>query len=352
MTKTIKSVVRDRFSPFKTWNHFDKIIKLSNPKHFFKVFPVTVEVDPTNFCNHRCIFCNDQKKVNRVFLKHETMLRLIDNLKECKIKSVVLKGGGEPSAYPYLAATIDELSKEGFAIGMITNGTYLHKHYKSLSKLDWIRVSVDAFSNYTYQKVHGCVNNIDRIFESMEYIAKEYPDTIVGANFVVNNYNYMEIPQLIVKLEKIGVKTLNIRPPFLFEGELKEEAWQEIDKIVNLNDSISKKVMVFSYYKYRDRDMYYTNKKWDKCRATGLIGSIGADGNVYACCALKGFKEFSFGNIKEQSFREIWSSQKRKKVISKIGGEMCKKYCSDRLDLYNCLLAYLANQENRKNLFL
>ena len=282
------------------------------------------------------------------------MLNLVDQLKACDIKSVVIKGGGEPLLYPQIDTLMYKLSDIDCLTGMITNGSMLYKHIQSIGdNLDWIRISLDAFSSYTHQIVHGNYTvDINKIFDSIEELCNSYPDLMVGTNFVVNNHNYREILPLIVKLEKLGVKSINIRPPFLFEGEIKEEVWKELDMIINKSDSISKNLIVVSQYKYRDRDTYYTNKKWDKCRATPLIGSIGADGNVYACCALKGFKEFSFGNINEESFINIWHGERRKEVMNMIGNATCQKYCSDRLDTYNRLLSYLANKENRKNLFL
>ena len=342
---------RDRFSSFKIWNHIDKIVGIVNDEI---TYPVTIEIDPTNVCNFKCIFCLDQKKVDKTSINVDVLLNLIAQLKECNVKSIVIKGGGEPLLYPQLDVLLYALSDAKIVSGMITNGSMLDQHIEAIGRnLNWLRVSLDAFSEYTHQIVHG--NNtvdINRIFDNMEILCNNYPDLMVGANFVVNNHNYREILPLIIKLEKLGVKSINIRPPFLFEGEIKEEVWKELDMIIGKSDTIGGNIVVVSQYKYRDRDTYYTNKEWDKCRATPLIGSIGADGNVYVCCALKGFKEFSFGNLNEESFINIWHGERRKEVMNMIGNETCQKYCSDRLDTYNRLLSYLANKESRKNLFL
>lgn len=343
--------VQDRFSFFKIFNHFHRFAGIINNE---VVYPVTVEIDPTNVCNFKCIFCNDQKKVDKTSFRIDVLFNLIDQLKACDVKSIVIKGGGEPLLYPQIEPLLYTLKEANCMTGMITNGSILYKYIDAVGNcLDWIRISLDAFSGYTHQIVHGQYTvDINKIFDSIEELIKKYPDVMVGANYVVNNHNYREILPLIVKLEKIGVKSINIRPPFLFEGEIKEEVWKELDMIINKSDSISQNIVVASQYKYRDRDTYYTNKKWDKCRATPLIGSIGADGNVYVCCALKGFKEFSFGNLNEESFINIWHGEKRQQVMGMIGNETCQKYCSDRLDMYNRLLSYLANKENQKNLFL
>ena len=55
-------------------------------------------------------------------------------------------------------------------------------------------------------------------------------------------------------------------------------------------------------------------------------------------------QEFTYGNLYEKSFREIWESEKRKQVLEglrKVGVEECRKGC--RLDVINRYLHRLKN---------
>src|SRR5688500_6963417 len=44
----------DPFNPHKILNHFDRISAFVRGE---LVYPITVEIDPTNVCNHRCKWC-------------------------------------------------------------------------------------------------------------------------------------------------------------------------------------------------------------------------------------------------------------------------------------------------------
>ena len=44
----------DTFNAHKILNHFDKLQKIAAGQ---TVFPITVEIDPSNRCNHRCQWC-------------------------------------------------------------------------------------------------------------------------------------------------------------------------------------------------------------------------------------------------------------------------------------------------------
>ena len=59
------------------------------------------------------------------------------------------------------------------------------------------------------------------------------------------------------------------------------------------------------------------------------------DGSVELCGNLKG-RGFKLGNIYEQSLKEIWSSEHRKKIINKI--DLCKCPAGCKLDPLNKVL--------------
>ena len=48
----------EQFSDFKILRHLERIQALLRGE---LVWPVTVEVDPTNHCNHNCIWCIDRR---------------------------------------------------------------------------------------------------------------------------------------------------------------------------------------------------------------------------------------------------------------------------------------------------
>ena len=67
---------------------------------------------------------------------------------------------------------------------------------------------------------------------------------------------------------------------------------------------------------------------------------IGADGHVYVCTNHRGHKEYSYGNLYEKSFKEIWNDlDKREKIMNKINkvekfcncSQLCKPHESNKI---------------------
>ena len=63
--------------------------------------------------------------------------------------------------------------------------------------------------------------------------------------------------------------------------------------------------------KLKDEKLPYST-----CYSTpNFWGYIMANGEVYTCQTFAGDERFSVGNINEQSFKDIWESEKRKKQL-------------------------------------
>ena len=56
---------------------------------------------------------------------------------------------------------------------------------------------------------------------------------------------------------------------------------------------------------------------------------IGADGHVYVCPNHRGYKQYSYGSLKEKSFKEIWlDMEKRNSVMNQIDNVECFSNCT------------------------
>ena len=102
--------------------------------------PVTCEVDPSNACCLDCSFCIYRQLRDTAVMSLELYKKILNDLKDCEVKSITLTGGGEPLMNPQ----INEFIKisDGFKLGLITNGVLLNKIEVSLLKrFDFIRIS-------------------------------------------------------------------------------------------------------------------------------------------------------------------------------------------------------------------
>ena len=80
------------------------------------------------------------------------------------------------------------------------------------------------------------------------------------------------------------------------------------------------------------------------CYASSITSIISGDGSVYLCCRLNIYDWLQpSGNIKNQTFHEIWNGSERKKQLEMIKDrEFCGKNCPQcRVSKYNQLFERL-----------
>ena len=182
--------------------------------------PYTLEIHPTFKCNLHCIFCHQERERQTEFVDYSReldsaqWLRIIDKAAREGVREVRICGGGEPM---YDLSFSLELFRRIKAHGMIgyltTNGTmFSEEACRLVVDLGWdkIEFSVDgasAGSHETLRRMPGCfsrtVNAITRICALRDQLGAEIPFVII--NFVVNNRNYTEIPDLVRLFGPIGV---------------------------------------------------------------------------------------------------------------------------------------------------
>jgi radical SAM protein with 4Fe4S-binding SPASM domain len=93
-----------------------------------------------------------------------------------------------------------------------------------------------------------------------------------------------------------------------------------------------------------------SSQDYDTCFGLPFFAIINEKGNVEPCHMYYDSPDFAYGNIYENSFKDIWTSKKRKLAIIKIkekGIHECKKGC--RLDLINKYLKRIKNPDAHEN---
>ncbi|MBE9503514.1 MAG: radical SAM protein, partial [Proteobacteria bacterium] len=118
--------------------------------------PIHIQLEPTTACNLACITCPHEEYVKRA--KHMTLdefKRIFDQIKPLK---VTLSGFGEPFANPKLPDMIFYAKDHGASVNTTSNMTLVNDHLAEKivnSRLDLIKVSIDAAKPETYQDIRG-----------------------------------------------------------------------------------------------------------------------------------------------------------------------------------------------------
>ena len=75
----------------------------------------------TNACNNNCLYCFQEIPVDRIEMKYETIINLMDKLEKMKIKKLLISGG-EPSLHQRFKDIINLADSYSFEVDLLTNG--------------------------------------------------------------------------------------------------------------------------------------------------------------------------------------------------------------------------------------
>lgn len=326
-----------QFSSDKILKHLDRVnawLEGENP------FPITVELDMTNTCNHRCPECvvNYFRIADKSALSYGIAENIIRQLSKCRIKGLIFTGGGEPLCNPQTLKIVKLAKTRGLDLGFITNGSLLgDESGKTLLKsCTWLRVSLDAASPEVFRLTHGMGNRefyqvINNIKDLVAMKKKIKSPCAIGVGFLTCDCSAKDMKKAALLTKKLGVDYLQFRPKQIHRGGKFEYKWTDVhDKISQCLKYANKNFQVlYSKHKYEmSRDPQF-GRYYQKCYGQQFAAVISASAKMFICCHTRGYEKYCIGDLRRKSFEEIWSSKRRKEVIEKIDFQDCIPLCRD-----------------------
>jgi cyclic pyranopterin phosphate synthase len=333
----------EAFSALKVLQHLDRIQGMREGRI---VPPVTVELDPTNLCNHRCVWCLDQRFREECHdsLAWEVVRKLIEELAEMGVKGVVVKGSGEPTLVPYLPDILYLLRRLGIRSALTTNGSLLSgdKARAVVECCDWVRVSVDAATAETHQRIHRPVqdgdferilNNIRGLVAMKRSLGKPL---VIGYKFSADENNLHEILEATRLARALGVDNISLRGVDLACHGLEDSSFRlaQAEISTRIEEAARLTEPGFTVIAGGIR----RPARIRSCLASDLVAVVSANGHMYACLDLKGQERFDMGSVLEEGFRGVWYGKKRMDVRGRIQSMECRSRCSLKYDGYNRIL--------------
>lgn len=303
--------------------------------------PITVKIDLTNVCNHDCPGCIDYDLIqnDNNSLSIDLFDDLLDSLKNCGVKGINYTGGGEPTTHKNFSEIIRKTHSKGFKIGLICNGSMFHRlpMEELLPMFEWIRVSLDSFSPETHKKSHGKTANYDLTIKNLELLSSIKKDknlsVTLGAGYITNQYPEMDrdLHLFVEACKKSGLDYAQLRPSFGFLYDYNSVDPKELNKIFEKAKSYQDETfkVIIDEGKYEKiLSGQGTCRTYDYCNAQSFKATtITAKGEVYICCSLTGNLEGWIGNIKKESFEDIWNGEKRKGALKTLDVKKCPHLC-------------------------
>jgi len=284
--------------------------------------PIALNLDLTNKCNYNCTWCyvSSYIKSKPIEMPIETALSIIEGAACIGVKSVLFTGGGEPTLYPQFLTAVEAAADFNLDIGLTTNGSKLNELKSKLpyDRFKYIRISFDAGTEKTYNKVHGCKKYFQQILHSASYIANHIgAHCQLGMAFLATPFNYKEIPQALKLAEECGFTYLSIRPA-VFKTMLSDSQIEEAVDICNNLNSGTVKIMPL-----KSRFASLKERKIFECRSTPLIAIVTADAKFNLCCQHRGKSEYQWGDLEADDFEILWGNQEHQNLINEIDVNKC-----------------------------
>ncbi len=315
------------------------------------VYPVCIEVSPTSMCNHRCIFCGlDYRTGKGDFLSKKVFRDFILEVSGRGVKAIVIAGEGEPLLNKDVPDFVNFSKKSGLDVAVTTNGVLMTREFseKCLGNITWIRVSIDAGTAVTYGKIHSTPRKdfrrvVDNLKTAVSIKKIRGLKTTIGTQFLLLKENISDAEKAAALMKKTGVDYFIVKP-YSKHPLSRNEVGTAIDysDFMYLEKRLKKYSsesfdVVFRKATMRKR---FRQKPYERCFGTQFWAYLSSDGEIYPCNTFCGLKKFSFGNINEKSFPDIWKGKKRKEILkymeAKMDARKCRELC--RLDEINTYL--------------
>ena len=311
--------------PNRIWFHIEHIYKLQKGLY---TPPVMIEVSPTSICNHECEFCYTYQREKNNMLGEKVMVDIFSNASKIGVKTIFIQGTGEPLGNKHIANAVVAGGKTDIKMCLITNGVLLDKtkQEKMLEHLEFIKFSVLDSDAKRYTKVHRSPENhfqklVSNIENSCNFRSKNNLNVTLWGTIYVDTVNFPDLYKICKFYKSLGMDFLSISqaiktefnpdPNLKLASEKEERINEMMDKVKSLEDDKFRLHIQFPRSK-----QFPTTTRWKKdyCKGVDLVSSISGDGEVYPCWRFWGKPKYSYGNVNNTGFEEIWRNKKRQEV--------------------------------------
>lgn len=347
-----------RMDTHKLMFHPDRVAEWMGGKN---IYPIELEVGLTNACNHRCIFCALDYTGYKPDMIDTKML--LDNLGEISIrgvKSIVYAGEGEPFLHKDAPYIINKTQEFGIDVATSTNGVLFTSDVakECLKSLTWMRFSTAAIEEDVYNKIQcGRQGDLQKVLSNMEETVRIKRDqglkTTIGVQMLLLPENKNQVMKMGKELRQIGVDYFTVKP---FSQNPQSQHILQVDYDQEMMD-IEKQVKKLQnddfkvYFRMHAMEMLKCKREYKQCLALPFMVYIDAKGSLWPCIVFMGKEDYSYGNLNEETFVEIWEGEKRQKLIDKYMKMDLEKNCREicRLDEMNKYLDELKHPGEHVN---
>ena len=296
--------------------------------------PVSISFEPTTSCNLRCPECpSGLRQFTRPtgMLKQDFFRQTIDDIHK-ELLYLIFYFQGEPYLNPDFLPMVNYAHRKGIYTATSTNAHYLtdEKARQTVeSGLDRLIISIDGTTQDVYQQ-YRIGGKLDKVIEGAKNIVKWKKELrsktpFVFFQFLVVKPNEHQIEEIKQLGKEIGVDQVRFKTAQVYDYE------NDPHQLIPGNNKYSR------YKKDKSGKMTVKSGLKNHCWKLWHANVITWDGLVVPCAFDKDAMH-QLGNLKTQSFKEIWHNDnykqfRRELLTSRKNIDICAN-CSEGLSVW------------------
>jgi radical SAM protein with 4Fe4S-binding SPASM domain len=298
--RAVESALRKQAKPVRR-------VMLATGRDRSPILPEIVQIESTNICNAKCVFCpRDEMHRRQGVMSWDLFCKIVDECAALGITHMRVHNYGEPFIDRRLVDKVRYAKQKGIQeVGMISNGSLITDSVARgmvEAGLDAINISVDASGKEVFEstrlglKYEKVIANIERLLRIRAELGKRRPKLILS--FVRQNNSIDE--QAFI------------------------EHWRTVADKIHITDLHN-----WAGTLNRESDVNYP------CYRPWLTFTVLWDGRVSLCCADFDGRHI-LGNLNSSTIKDIWNGepyvQARRAHLESGGPEICRSCDLPRKD--------------------
>ena len=286
--------------------------------------PLSISLEPTTSCNLRCPECpSGLRSFTRPtgMLEDKLFTHIIDQL-HSRLLYLIFYFQGEPYLHKQFLELVKYATSKGIYTATSTNAHYLDdKNARATveSGLDRLIVSIDGTTQEVYSS-YRVGGKLDKVLEGTRNVVKwkkelKSKTPHIMFQFLVVRPNEHQLEEVKELAKELGVDEVVFKTAQIYDHEQGSPLIPTIDYYSRYKNNGD------GSYSLKNKLLNHCWKMWHSCVITW-------DGLVVPCCFDKD-AEYRMGDLKEESFKEVWRGKKYNKfraslLRSRSEIEMCQ----------------------------
>lgn len=333
----------------------EKILRLIKWSNGNRAPPYTLDINPTDKCNLKCIHCWQRvfKNIDSSYeLSDEELIRVVKEAINFGVNEFEITGGGEPLIRKALLLKIIKIIKKAKRFGNITtNGTlFTESDVKEFIKVGWDRItfSLDGPNREIndFLRGKGCFERVVESINLFNKLKRKFNKKLpqIKFNVVVWNKNYNKVCEIVKLAKKLNCElihfdSLTIHPKSGEKLKLNKKQREEFEKFAKKAKILAENYGIWTNVDMLTKEFLEKSNEMVKIikkegRGNGFLSIscyepwwhlvIKTNGTAQPCCLYDEKEE----NVKNKSLREIWFGDFFGKVREGIKRKKFSSFCS------------------------